>query len=190
MCFVVRFRKFIPKMHTVNEWSATLVSSDRDYLIDNETSQRYHCVMIPEFDDNGLLPPGVHCASWKEFTHRFGYNPWRTLLLIGLRAALENLKSSGCPMAYIDGSFVTDKERPKDFDACWEENGVNPLALDPVLLTFDPGRATQKRKYLGEMFPAGAIADGDGRTYLEFFQIDMDTNSPKGIIAIDLGKLT
>ncbi len=112
------------------------------------------------------------------------------MLLTQLRVALENLKSAGCPIAYIDGSFVTDKERPNDFDACWEESGVNPLALDPVLLMFDPGRVTQKRKYLGELLPAGAIADADGRTYLEFFQIDVDTNALKGIVAIDLEVLT
>lgn len=112
------------------------------------------------------------------------------MLLSGLRDALENLKSAGCPIAYIDGSFVSDKEQPNDFDACWEENGVDPQALDPVLLTFDPGRATQKQRYLGELFPAGAAADGDGRTYLEFFQIDVDTNASKGIVAIDLRRLT
>lgn len=112
------------------------------------------------------------------------------MLLSGLRDALESLKSAGCPIAYIDGSFVTDKEQPNDFDACWEENGVDPQALDPVLLTFDLGRATQKQKYFGELFPAGATADGEGRTYLEFFQIHVGTNMSKGIVAIDLRRLT
>ncbi len=146
--------------------------------------------MIPEFDEDGLLPPGVHRASWNELNNRFGYNPWRGLLLVGLRAALENLKNAGCLTAYVNGSFVTEKAYPNDYDACWEEIGVNPLALDPVLLIFDHGRAMQKAKYLGELFPAGAIADADGQTYLEFFQSDMDGNTPKGIVAIDLGRLT
>ncbi len=112
------------------------------------------------------------------------------MLLSGLRAALENLKSAGCTRAYIDGSFVTDKEYPNDYDACWEEAEVNPYALDPVLLDFSDARAAQKAKYLGELFPAGAIADSHRRTYLDFFQIDRDTENPKGIVSIYLEELT
>ncbi len=107
----------------------------------------------------------------------------------GVRVAIENLKSAGCLTAYVDGSFVTAKEVPNDFDACWEEVGVDPLALDPVLLTFDPGRTTQKAKYLGELFPASIIASEDGFSFLGFFQTDKDTGGPKGIVAIDLGGL-
>ena len=86
-------------------------------------------------------------------------------------------------------SFVTGKEYPNDYDACWEEDGVDPLALDPALLIFDPGRATQKARYYGELFPASAVADEEGLSFLEFFQIDRDTGGPKGIVAIDLGGL-
>lgn len=107
----------------------------------------------------------------------------------GLRAALENLKEAGCRVVYIDGSFVTRKDIPNDYDACWEEAGVDPTALDQVLLIFDPGRATQKAKYMGELFPASVIANTDGLSFLEFFQTDKDTGRPKGIIAIDLGGL-
>ena len=109
--------------------------------------------------------------------------------MTGLSAAVENLKSAGCQFVYVNGSLVTNKAVPNDFDVCWEEAGVDPTILDPVLLTFDPGRVTQKAKYLGELFPASAIADGDGFSFLEFFQTDKDTGRPKGIIAIDLGDL-
>ena len=107
----------------------------------------------------------------------------------GLRVATENLKEAGCRTVYLNGSFVTSKTHPNDYDACWEETGVDPTALDPVLLTFDSGRATQKAKYLGELFPASIIADVDGLSFLEFFQTDKETGRPKGIIAIDLGGL-
>ena len=42
----------------------------------------------------------------------------------GLRAALVNLKGAGCQTAYINGSFVTRKELPNDYDACWEETAL------------------------------------------------------------------
>ena len=145
--------------------------------------------MIPSFDENGLLPPGIHWAAWDEFLQRFGTSSWRLRLARGVRAAIENLKNAGCLTVYINGSFVTAKDVPNDFDACWEEAGVDPTVLDPVLLTFDPGRVTQKAKYLGKLFPASAIADGDGFSFVEFFQTDKDTGGPKGIVAIDLGDL-
>lgn len=33
---------------------------------------RVHCVMIPEVDDNGNLPPGIHRATLAEVEERFG----------------------------------------------------------------------------------------------------------------------
>ena len=145
--------------------------------------------MIPGFNSDGLLPPGVHQTDWNELVIRFGYTSWRARLLSGLRAALENLRDAGCRTVYIDGSFVTSKEVPNDFDACWEEYGVDPAYLDGVLLTFDVGRATQKTKYMGELFPASAIADANGLSFSEFFQTDVATGRSKGIVSIDLGQL-
>ena len=107
----------------------------------------------------------------------------------GLRAALENLRDAGCRTVFINGSFVTRQALPNDYDACWEEAGVEPESLDPVLLTFDPGRASQKAKYMGELFPASVTADADGLSFLEFFQTDRETGETKGIVAIDLGDL-
>ena len=152
-------------------------------------AQHYNCVMLPAFTEEGLLPPVFHWVGWDEFVRRFGHNPWRMMLLEGLRVALENLKNSGCHVAYIDGSFVTEKLYPGDFDVCWDEDGVDPTTLDPILFRFEVGMVAQKEKYLGELYPARSIADSDGRTFLEFFQIESDTETPKGIVAIDLEEL-
>ena len=100
-----------------------------------------------------------------------------------------NLKNAGCQTTYVNGSFVTSKEVPGDFDACWEEAGVDPTVLDPVLLTFENGRAAQKAKYQGELFPVSAIASPEGFSFLEFFQTDKETGRRKGIVALDLGEL-
>lgn len=107
--------------------------------------------------------------------------------MAGLRAALENLKGAGCRTVYLDGSFVTIKVTPNDYDACWDEDGVDPYLLDPVLLTFEAGRAAQKAKYMGELFPASVTANAGGFSFLDFFQTDKETGDPKGIVAIDLG---
>ena len=109
--------------------------------------------------------------------------------MTGLEAALENLEGASCRTVFLEGSFVTSTTRPNDDDACWDEAGVDPAALDPVLLTFDPGPATQKAKFRGELFPASVIADADGLSFLEFFQTDKETGRAKGIVALDLGGL-
>ena len=84
--------------------------------------------MLPKFNQNGLLPPGIYIVDWEEFVQRFGYNPWRNHLLDGLREALDSLKNVGCRMVYIDGSFVTDKEYPNDYDACWDEERCRSIS--------------------------------------------------------------
>jgi hypothetical protein len=105
--------------------------------------------------------------------------------------AAHSLKAAGCSFLYLDGSFVTAKDHPGDFDAAWETAGVDPTKLDPVLRMFGNGRLAQKLKYGGELFPASAraAAGSPHRTFLEFFQSDKDTGNPKGIVAIDLGSL-
>jgi len=122
---------------------------------------------------------------WQEMLDRYGYTPWRRRLLQGLLDALRRLRVAGCTRAYIDGSFVTAKERPSDFDACWEAQGVDFDLVDDRLLTFDKGRATQKAAFFGELFIADSRADPQGTLFLDFFQTDRDDRR-KGIIVIDL----
>ncbi len=143
--------------------------------------------MLPDFESGGNLPPGVHWATWDEIVERFGTTQWRRELLEGFWGALDGLKRAGCRTVYLDGSFVTDKEVPGDFDACWDEVGVEMTLIDPVLLEFDRGRAAQKAKFRGEFFPASWTARMRGDVFLEFFQIDRETGEPKGIVALDLG---
>jgi hypothetical protein len=107
-------------------------------------------------------------------------------LLAGLEAGLDALRRAGCRRVYIDGSFVTAKDNPDDFDACWESAGVAGSLLDTVPLIFSNGRAAQKARYGGEFFIAEVAADPHGTRYLDFFQRSRD-GAPKGIIALTLG---
>ena len=140
------------------------------------------------FAPSGLLPPGIHWLTWTGFVDVFGWNAHRRRLLAGLERAVTELKAAGCRTVYVDGSFVSRRETPADFDACWERAGVDlRRLLATPLFTFDRGRAAQKAAYGGELFPADAQADGAGRRFLEFFQVDKETGNPKGIVALDLG---
>lgn len=146
--------------------------------------------MIPPFDESGKLPRGIHQATWREFVERYGTSDRRRELLEGLRRALVSLREARCLRAYIDGSFVTAKKRPGDFDACWEAGGVDPDILDPALLTFTNGRAAQKARFGGELFPAEAAAEPHSTRFLEYFQRDKLTGEAKGIVALELEGLT
>ncbi|MCL2768800.1 MAG: hypothetical protein FWD42_01650 [Solirubrobacterales bacterium] len=145
--------------------------------------------MIPEFDEHGNLPPGIHHATWNEIVTRYATSTHRRDRLDGVLDALRSLKAAGCATVYLDGSFVTSKDHPDDFDACWESAGVVPSRLDPELREFSDERAAQKARYGGEIFPAQWSAHPDGTTFLDYFQYDNATNRPKGIVAVDLARL-
>lgn len=145
--------------------------------------------MIPEFVDIksvwNVLPQGIHDATLDEIEKRFATNDTRKRLYQGFKKGVEALQKAGCKVVYLDGSFVSQKENPGDFDACWDPSGVDDTELDPVLLEFTHGRISQKLKYGGEFFLSSARADGS-RTFLQYFQVDKDTGDSNGIIRIQI----
>jgi hypothetical protein len=111
--------------------------------------------LVPHFEHNGHLPEGVHITSWDEFKDRFGQSEHRKFLLLGLEKLLHHLASVGCNAVYVDGSFVSSKEVPEDYDACWDTSGVKIEALDGALLRFtEEGKAKMRDKYGGDIRPA------------------------------------
>jgi hypothetical protein len=143
--------------------------------------------MIPDFDENGNLPPGVHFCEWEEFVERFGTNERRLRLIEGLQIAMEQLKAAGCRTIYINGSFVTIKANPRDFDAAWdtEDVDIDYLRINAPRLLNYYDRQAQKAQHKGEIFPSDAPVGDLGLNSLEFFQHDRQQNR-KGIVAIDL----
>ncbi|MFB2893899.1 hypothetical protein ACE1CI_13390 [Aerosakkonemataceae cyanobacterium BLCC-F50] len=143
--------------------------------------------MIPEFDENGNLPPGVHFCEWEEFQQRFGTNFTRQRMIYGLKLAMTQLKAAGCRTIYIDGSFVTREPKPGDFDACYDNETVDieNLRINAPKLLNHYDRNGQKAKYKGEIFPCNQPVGDYGINSFDFFQADRRGNK-KGIIAIDL----
>jgi hypothetical protein len=139
--------------------------------------------MIPNFDDNGNLPPGIHLATLDEIEERFVYNSCRQILFGGLKILTRELQQANCPLFYLNGSFVTNKEFPNDYDACYEIEDINQ-SIDPLLLNPFAQLSEIKIKYKGDVFPR--IPELlKGLDHLEIFQSDIDANV-KGIIAINL----
>ena len=76
---------------------------------------------IPELDEHGLLPTGVHDASLEEVRERFGQfhgsDPGAFSFFAVLEKFAADAKSAALVQAMIvNGSFTTDKVRPSDID--------------------------------------------------------------------------
>ena len=143
--------------------------------------------MIPELIDIGapykVLPLGIHDATLEEIKTKFAYNDIRKQLFKGFLDCIKSLKFANCRVVYVDGSFVSDKDNPGDYDLCWDTHGTDTTKLDPVFFDFSDKRKNQKIKYKGESFPSSFKADGKN-TFLDYFQIDKYTGNQKGIIKL------
>jgi hypothetical protein len=159
------------------------------WSVDKREPNDYVVFMLPAYTDKGVLPPGVHNASWDELAERFGGSPRRDSLLRGLLEAAGNLRSAGARVIWLGGSFVTDKEEPDDWDGVWDPSNADMTKVDPVLI--DPadlatGRHRQKAKYAGELLVGVDAASGS--PFQLYFQVDKN-GDPKGIIRLDLRTL-
>ncbi len=134
-----------------------------------------------------VLPVGIHWADLAEIKSRFATNAHRKWLFEGLELVVAALQAADCQTVYFDGSFVTAKPNPGDFDGCWDPVGVVRSKLDPVLLDFKNKRAAQKAKFRGEMFISTSNS-GPGGTFLDFFQVEKSTRKAKGIVGVRLPK--
>lgn len=75
--------------------------------------------MIPQFNETGYLPEGIHKATLNEIKHRLGSHSLRRKeLFVGLQSLIRLLrKNKGSIKRFLlDGSYVTAKETPEDFD--------------------------------------------------------------------------
>ncbi len=129
-----------------------------------------------------ILPAGIHKADFDEIRKCFALNRRRRELFDGLVRASRILNRAGCKRLYLDGSFVTKKPIPNDYDVCWDPCGVDKQLMDPVLFDFRNDRAIQKERFGGEFFPSTSQAVSWGLSFLEFFQIDKSSGKQKVIM--------
>jgi hypothetical protein len=83
---------------------------------------------IPDFTEDGLLPPGDHEVSLDELresalvvgprtsAHPAWDAPWRKHLVDNLEILVNQLWRVGVTEVFIDGSFTEDKDHPNDID--------------------------------------------------------------------------
>lgn len=147
--------------------------------------------MIPEFTEEGLLPQGIYETDFEELRGKMGWGRRRLALLEGLERALELMAVSGVRRVYLDGSFVTDKDRPNDIDGCYDlEVGTTAevASLQDMAPIFPPSpgnRARAKEMYGVDFFPAEASELGSGQPFLRFFQKDRQGRE-RGVLMLEI----
>jgi hypothetical protein len=73
--------------------------------------------VLPDYDEYGNLPPGIHPASIEEVVRRFGAgSPERDVEGRELLQFIEWARRAGVRRLVVDGSFVTKKGEPNDVD--------------------------------------------------------------------------
>lgn len=84
----------------------------------------------------GLLPEGVHDLSWTDIAVLFGTSVHRRNLLKYFHEVCSILKKAGVDKVWLNGSFVTSKSRPSDYDCSYEltQRIFDALPTDPFKL--------------------------------------------------------
>jgi len=143
--------------------------------------------MIPTFKKSGLLPAGIHTASWEELEERFATNRYRQKLFEGLKKGLKVLHDFGCHEVYIDGSFVTDKTNPGDIDVCYNNMYMDLAGLKkecPEFFDSIKGNYRQRKKFGCEFYAYNSF----DTFIVDFFSFSRNGEA-KGLVKLKTGEI-
>lgn len=133
--------------------------------------------MIPDFNEHGYLPLGLHHATLDEIEERFGrQSEVRRVQMESLRWLVDAAIRGGVRRVILNGSFVTDVFEPHDVDC--------------VLLIeagFPKDSVAERELRVGLPFLDVQFADQDAfeRLVRHFFATDRHL-IPKGMIEVML----
>lgn len=120
---------------------------------------------IPDFNELGLLPEGLHTATLDEIRQRFGrptLSNRRYELFQGLRELLDELAGSQIvDHIIVNGSFVTEKQDPGDIDlivALSAETGRTRSLAPYETHLLDPKRIGRKYGFDAKVVVEGSEA--------------------------------
>jgi hypothetical protein len=133
--------------------------------------------MIPELNDDGYLPAGLHKAGLDEIASRFGQEPeLRRVQMESLRWLVDLAKRAGIVRVIVDGSFVTEK---------WEPNDVDCVLLRGSAFPVD--EAADADLWAGLPFiQMSVVGQKDFRLYVEEIYATDRHGTPKGMIEVIL----
>ena len=146
---------------------------------------------IPELDDHGLLPIGVHDCNWLEIQHKFCWNAPRQKIYDG---AQQFLQTHWQPLQiqaslWVDGSFTRTKDEPADIDIVADITHLSMLdALPAFMLWFEQPR--WKQTYAVDFWIKHPSIPNDLTQFFQYLglkagaELSLDTKCLKGILRI------
>ncbi len=145
---------------------------------------------IPDLNENGFLPSGVHICVLDELKGSFGafrVSDRRPTLFIRLSELIRELRQSSLFSALvIDGSFTTSEPTPNDVDIILvlHRNHDNTTDLSPLDYSM-MDRSTARR--LGFDLLVARDDSLEYQEYVGFFsQVRGDQRQSKGMLRINL----
>lgn len=132
-------------------------------------------LMIPQYNDYGYLPVGIHRATLEDIAARFGQeSEIRQVQMESLRLLVELAWRAGAQRIVVNGSFVTDKLEPNDVDCV--------LLIGP---NFPLDAAAEAELLAGLPFINMELVDGEGFQQFTERTFATDRNMvPKGMVEV------
>lgn len=148
---------------------------------------------IPEFDERGLLPPGVCDCTLAEIANRFCLNDHRRMLWASFEHFLNaEYRPRGLPpVLWIDGSFSTDKALPSDIDVVTDLYGA-PEGVVGMALGLHLESSRLKASYRVDFWPRHPLIPNDLTQFFQYVgdkraaQLRIDPHDHKGILRVRL----
>lgn len=140
---------------------------------------------IPEWNEYGLLPEGIHDCGIEEIHDRLGFNEHRQGLIGGLLGVIEWLETMPPVQSLIvDGSFVTDKERPSDIDAVAMITNLTERNQRAWVRAWQPEHSNLKQAHQVDLYPT---VIGQGHNFASYFQYirpdeALERGAPLGVL--------
>lgn len=144
---------------------------------------------IPEFDDRGLLPDGLHECAMEEVRERFGRfqrTDQRCKLYDALAAFIGDVRSAGVVRwVAIDGSFVTAKPDPGDIDMVVVLPPDHDFDAELLPVAYNVLSRRRARRCYGIDILVAAEGTPELGAYIEFFrEVKQKPGERKGILRL------
>lgn len=146
---------------------------------------------LPEFREDGWLPEGHYACSWEEVMDKFGGSAGkqRQRVTRGLLSWRDEVRAKGVSgWLLLDGSFISAKENPGDFDAMLviDEEARKILENDIEARSLLDYSECKKRGFDLLYFFAATVRDYPDLVGLDLWDRDKETGELKGVLEVEL----
>lgn len=140
---------------------------------------------IPDWNEFGLLPEGIHDSDFGEIARRLAFNDHRASLVRGLERSLDWLRTMPPIQSLIvDGSFVTDKALPSDVDAVAMIGNLTERNQREWIRAWQPLHRELKEQYRVDLYPTVEDRGNNFSAYFQYLRPEeaLDRGAPLGVL--------